>query len=510
MIHGLLPATIRSIDNEIRIAFRNLSSLPDNVSKYDYLQSLNVHNNDLFRHLLKQKSTDLIPILMTPPILSRYSELFQLCKIPHGLFLTIEDMGKIDDILSNWNDTTVRLVIITDGENVYDSNATDYGSHAMSIITNIGSICSTFGGIDSRSIVPIMIDFGTNNQSLINDPYYIGLRHQRTINNEQYHQFIDELIHSIVQRWSYNCLIMFDDLNCYNSWKILFRYRRYYSTFNNDIQSFGAAIVAGILAGLNITQIELTQNRFLLCGDDIELIGAAHLLIIALKMEGLTHHEALGHIALFDSNGLITNERTNEEFYKQMFSKFYKPFDDLLAIVNQFKPTVLIGSSPNTNGSLFNRDILRRMATFNERPIIFSLRSECTAVQAYQHTEGRALFASGQTQYAPVALPSSIIYHPSRCCDYFIYPAIVSAIVHCNVHYIPNDAFLAASIALSRQVSIDDLMRGSLYPSLDNLDETMINVATSLVQWFYVRDLSYLKPEPIDKYEFLKQQWFET
>ncbi|QQP38586.1 Malic enzyme, partial [Caligus rogercresseyi] len=332
---------------------------------------------------------------------------------------------------------------------------------------------------------------------------YIGLRHAR-VTGQEYDAFIDEFMEAVVHRYGQNTLIQFEDFGNHNAFRFMEKYRNLYCTFNDDIQGTASVAVAGIFASLRKTNTQLKDHTFLFQGAGEAAIGIANLLVMAMGIEeDISEEDAIKKIWLKDSRGLIVKGRPEGGISKQKerFAQDHSPMNDLAEIVKELKPTVLIGAAAVPG--VFTEAIIKDMATFNKEPVIFALsnptaKAECTAAEAYTHSEGRAVFASGSP--FPTFQMNGQTYEPGQGNNAYIFPGLpwVSSLV-----------FLSAAQALSETVTAEDLAVGRVYPSLSKIKETSLKIAHKIAENAYVNDMASFYPKPKDLLQFISEQLYD-
>jgi malate dehydrogenase (oxaloacetate-decarboxylating)(NADP+) len=506
-LKGLLPPAIRTQDLQVKIVMENIRTLNDDLAKYMLLRDLQDHNKRLFYRVLQLYTTELMPIVYTPIVglaCQKYSLIF---KRPRGLFITVHDAGRISSILANYREPDIKAIVVTDGERILGLG--DLGANGMGIPVGKMALYSAIGGIPPELTLPVTLDVGTNNETLLADPYYIGLKQKRVTGNE-YDHFIDEFMEAVVQRWGRSCLIQFEDFGNKNAFRLLEKYRTKYCTFNDDIQGTASVAVAGIIASLKITGTKITQHTFLFQGAGEAALGTADLIVMAMEKEGMKTEEAINRIWLIDSQGLVTTNRTNDK-HKMIYAKHAVSTKNIEEIVDLVKPSCIIGVSAISGA--FTESILKKMASICKRPIVFALsnptsKAECTAEEAYRYTEGRCVFASG-SPFDPVTINGKTFY-PGQGNNSYIFPGVALAVMACGVHEIKNEVFLVAAKALADLVSKKDFDEGRVYPPIETINETSLRIASKVAQWFYAEGFANHRPEPDDKYLFLKGKLYDA
>jgi len=509
-IHGLLPARIKTLDEQAENCMRNLRRYTDPLNQYMYLVDLLDRNEKLFYKLLSENTMELMPIVYTPTVGLACQKFGLAFKRPQGLFITIHDKGHVLDVLKNWPEQDVRAIVVTDGERILGLG--DLGAQGMGIPVGKLALYTALAGIPPHQLLPITLDVGTNRQELLDDIDYIGLRHKR-VTGEAYDEFIDEFMAAVVKRWGQNTLIQFEDFGNHNAFRFLEKYRNKYCTFNDDIQGTASVAVAGVLAAVKATNTRLQDHTFLFQGAGEANIGIATLLAMAMeKREGVPFEQALKKLWLKDSRGLIVKNRSKGGIteHKAPFAHEHAEINELEDIVKELKPTVLIGAAGVPR--VFTEEIIKDMARFNEVPIIFALSNptsmaECTAEEAYTHTDGRALFASGSP--FPDFHGFGKTYKPGQGNNAYIFPGASLAVIAAGIHHISDGVFLSSAEALADMVTEEDLAVGRLYPPLSNIQEISVQIAKKVAEEAYAENTASTYPEPEDKEAFIRTHLYD-
>jgi len=509
-IHGLLPPRVKTQSEQVSLCLRQVRSYPDPLDQYIYLMDLLQRNERLFYRLLSEETEELMPVVYTPTVGEACQKFGYIYRRPQGLFITIKDKGHVKEVLRNWPRSDVKAICVTDGERILGLG--DLGAQGMGIPVGKLALYTALAGIPPQNLLPITLDVGTNRQELLDDIDYIGVRHKR-VTGEAYDEFIDEFMAAVVKRYGQNCLIQFEDFGNHNAFRFLEKYRNKYCTFNDDIQGTASVAVAGVLAALKATNTKLADHTFLFQGAGEASIGIANLIAMAMeKTEGIPFEEGLKKIWLKDSRGLIVANRSSGGIseHKAPFAHPHEEMKELGDIVKAIKPTCLIGAAAVPR--VFTPEIIKDMASFNEQPIIFALSNptsmaECTAEEAYTHSEGRAVFASGSP--FPTFQGFGKTYEPGQGNNAYIFPGAALGVITAGIHHISDSVFLSAAMALSDMVTEEDLSVGRLYPPLANIREISVKIATKVATEAYQENTASTYPEPEDKESLVRSYLYD-
>ncbi len=504
-LRGLLPPRVLSQEDQEARVLANFRSKGSDLEKYINLAALHDRNEALFFRLVTDHPDEMMPIIYTPTVgqaCERFGHIFQR---PRGIFVSSEDRGRIRDMLRNWPEPEVSVIVVTDGERILGLG--DLGANGMGIPVGKLSLYTACAGIHPSRCLPVLIDAGTNNESLLQDPLYIGLPHPR-ITGAAYDDLIEEFITAAVETYP-GVLIQFEDFANHNAFRLLERYRDRICTFNDDIQGTAAVALAGLLSALRVTGRPLTEQKVLFLGAGEAATGIADLTVAALEDAGLYEGSARERCWLVDSKGLVVQSRAGLVEHKLRYAHPHPPVADFLSAVEALHPTAIIGVS--AVGGSFTEAVVRRMAELNERPIIFALsnptsRSECTAEQAYAWSGGRALFASG-SPFEPVR-HAGRTYVPRQGNNSYVFPGIGLGVTAVRARRVTTDMFMAAARSLAGQVSQADLEQGSLYPPLEQVRLVSANIGAAVAEVAFAQEIAGV-PRPDDLHEYVQAQMYQ-
>lgn len=508
-IHGLLPPCFISQDVQLLRVLKNYDMKRDDLDRYVFLMGLQDRSEKLFYRVLTSNIERFMPVIYTPTVGLACQQYGLIFRRPRGLFITIHDRGHIAAILQNWPEKDIKAVCVTDGERILGLG--DLGCYGMGIPVGKLALYTACGGMAPQQCLPVMLDVGTDNETLLQDPLYIGLRHRR-MRGQAYDDLLDEFMKAVSDRYGMECLIQFEDFANINAFRLLSKYRNMYCTFNDDIQGTAAVAVAGLLAALRITKSKMCDHTVVFQGAGEAAMGIAELITMAMEKEGLPKEQCLKKIWMVDSKGLIVKGRDHLTHEKERFAHEHAQMDRLQDVVREIKPTAIIGVAAVPGA--FSEQIIKDMASFNKNPIIFALsnptsKAECTAEQCYMLTEGRAIFASG-SPFDPVTLPDGRTLFPGQGNNAYIFPGVGLGVTACGIRHVTEEVFLISAEALAEQVTEKDLAEGRLYPPLSSIRDVSLKLAAKIMEFAYKHNMASLHPEPSDREGYLKSLVYST
>ena len=491
-LRGLLPPHVLSQDEQATRVLINLRRLADPLDKFVALNSLHDRNEALFFRVLCDHIDEMQPLVYTPTVglaCQRFGNIFQR---PRGLFIGANDRGRIEQVLRNWPHPA-QLIVVTDGERILGLG--DLGANGMGIPVGKLSLYTACAGVHPSLCLPVTIDVGTNNETLLEDSFYVGLRQHR-ITGAPYDELIEEFI-TAAHKVFPGVLIQFEDFANHNAFRLLQKYRSRICTFNDDIQGTAAVALAGVFSALRITGAKLTDQKILFLGAGEAATGIADLVASAMVAQGLSESAARQRCWLVDSKGLVVKTRTDLAAQKVPYAHEHAPVGDFLSAIKALKPTGIIGVA--AVGGTFTREVLEEMARLNERPIVFALsnptsKAECDAEQAYRHTNGRALFACG-SPFDPVQFNGKT-FVPRQGNNSYIFPGVGLGGIVSRARHITDDMFMAAAHELAHLVTESDLEQGSLYPALPRIREVSLHIARAVAETAAKMGLAGTPPAP--------------
>lgn len=503
-LRGLLPAHVLSMKAQAERVLTNLRKLPNDLEKYVALNALHDRNEALFFRVVIDNIDEIQPLIYTPTVglaCQRFGHIFQR---PRGLFISVKDRGRVAELMRNWP-YPAKLIVVTDGERILGLG--DLGSNGMGIPVGKLSLYAGCAGIHPSLCLPVMLDVGTNNVELLNDPYYVGVN-QRRVTGADYESFVDEFVTAARQVFP-GVLIQFEDFANHNAFHLLHKYRDKINTFNDDIQGTAAVALSGLFSAMRVTGGKLKEQTILFLGAGEAATGIADLTVSAMMAEGTSEAEARGRIWLVDSKGLVVKGRASLNAEKQRYAHPHAEVGDFLSAIKALKPTAIIGVA--AVGGTFTPEVLKTMAVLNKQPIVFALsnptsKAECSAEEAYRYTDGRALFACG-SPYDPVTLNGKT-FVPRQGNNSYIFPGVGLGAIVSGAKLVTDEMFMAAAKTLADLVSEADIKQGSLYPALPRIREVSAHIAAAVAQVAYEKDLATVA-RPNDLLGYVQSQMYD-
>ncbi len=504
-LRGLLPPHICTQDEQEKRVLENFRRKTSDLEKYINLNALHDRNEALFFRLVIDHPDEMLPIIYTPTVGLACQQFGHIFQRPRGLFVSAGDRGRIASVLRNWPYQDVRIIVVTDGERILGLG--DLGANGMGIPVGKLSIYTAGAGVHPTQCLPVILDVGTNNETLRNDPLYIGLQQPR-LTGEAYDALVEEFI-AATQEVFPGVVVQFEDFANHNAFRLLAKYRDRICTFNDDIQGTASVALSGILSALRVTGGTLGAQKLLFMGAGEAATGIADLVVEAMVREGVPRPAALARCWLVDSQGLVTKSRTSLARHKMPYAHEHAPTTDFLAAIRSLAPTAIIGVA--AVGGTFTRQVVEEMAKINRHPIVFALsnptsKSECTAAQAYEWSAGRALFASG-SPFDAVTLGGKT-FVPRQGNNSYIFPGVGLGAIACRARRITDEMFLVAARTLAEQVTDADLAQGSLYPPLSRVREVSAAIATAVARVAYEHGLA-TAPKPPDLEAFVRDHMYD-
>lgn len=487
-LHGLLPEAVETIEEQAERAYRQLKEFKADIDKHVYLRNIQDTNETLFYRLIANHLSDIMPIIYTPTVGEACEHFSDIYRRHRGLFISYPNRDSIEDMLQNATKQNVKVIVVTDGERILGLG--DQGIGGMGIPIGKLSLYTACGGISPAYTLPVVLDVGTNNQQLLNDPLYMGWRHPR-ISGDEYYQFVDAFIDAVKMRWP-DVLLQFEDFAQKNATPLLNRYRDELCCFNDDIQGTAAVTLGSLIAASRAANKQLSDQKVVFLGAGSAGCGIAEQIIAQMKSEGLSDEEARRQVFMVDRFGLLNDQMPNLlDFQVNLVQKManlsgWQTESDavsLLDVVRNAKPTVLIGVSGQAG--LFTEEIIREMSSHCERPIIMPLSNPTSRVEARPEdlinwTNGTALVATG-SPFPPVAYKDKV-YPIAQCNNSYIFPGIGLGVLACKATRVTDSMLMAASRALADCSPLAINGEGALLPDIKDIQQVSRAIALQVAK----------------------------
>jgi len=485
---GLLPRRLETISEQVERAYAQYSSFDEAINKHIFLRATQDSNETLFYHLVQDHLEEMLPIIYTPTVgdaCERFSEIYRRAR---GLFIAYPDRKHIDEMLANVTKQNVKVIVVTDGSRILGLG--DQGIGGMGIPIGKLSLYTACGGISPAYTLPIMLDVGTNNQALLDDPFYMGWHHKR-IEQDEYDEFLEHFISAVKRRWP-EVLLQFEDFNQTNALPLLERYRDEICCFNDDIQGTAAVTVGTLLAACSAKGEKLCEQRVTFVGAGSAGCGIAEQIVAQMCAEGLSEQQARRQIFMVDRYGLLTEDMPEVLDFQRPLAQTkaninaWECAGDYASLVDVMKfaqPSILIGVSGQAG--LFTETVIKTMLQGCNQPIIFPLSNpskkiEATPQQLLEWTDGQAIIATG-SPFEPIEYKGKTHSIP-QCNNSYIFPAFGLAVIAGKLSRISDEMLIVASEVLAAAAPIVRAGEGSLLPPLTEITELSKKMAFAIVK----------------------------
>ncbi|RUO80833.1 NAD-dependent malic enzyme [Idiomarina tyrosinivorans] len=472
---GLLPPRYETIEEQAERAYMQYSSFDTPLNKHIYLRAIQDNNETLFYRLLTDHIDEMMPIIYTPTVGDACEKFSDIYRSSRGLFISYSERDHLDDILRNATKEKVKVIVVTDGERILGLG--DQGIGGMGIPIGKLSLYTACGGISPAYTLPVMLDVGTNNEKLLNDPMYMGARHKR-INQDEYDEFIDKFIKAVTKRWP-DVMLQFEDFAQPNAMPLLNRYRDEVCCFNDDIQGTASVTVGTLLAACRKKGVKLRDQKVVFVGAGSAGCGIAEQVIIQMVAEGLDEEQARRQVFMVDREGLVTDNLPNMRDFQKVLAhpesslsdwQYSGDYPSLLDVIHCADPTVLIGVSGQPG--LFTEQVVRAMAKQQQQPIIFPLSNPSKHVEAHprdvlEWTDGKAIIATG-SPFGEVDWNGDT-YPIAQCNNSYIFPGIGLGVIAVRSKLVSDEMFRVASKTLAEASPSANSKGENLLPPLTEL-----------------------------------------
>lgn len=510
---GLLPPRYENIEEQVDRAYRQYCSFRGSLNKHIYLRAIHDNNETLFYKLVQAHLSEMMPIIYTPTVGDACEQFSDIYRSSRGLFISYEERHNIDDILRNATKNKVKIIVVTDGERILGLG--DQGIGGMGIPIGKLSLYTACGGISPAYTLPVMLDVGTNNQKLLDDPMYMGSRHKR-IAQEQYDEFLDLFINAIKRRWPH-VMLQFEDFAQPNAMPLLKRYRNEICCFNDDIQGTASVTVGTLLAACRSRGVKLSQLKVAFVGAGSAGCGIAEQIITQMVSEGITPLQARSQVFMVDRFGLLTQGMTDlrdfqEKLVQTKFSleqwSIEGDFASLIEVMHGGQPDILIGVSGQAG--LFSEQVVKAMKQHCPKPIIFPLSNpsrqvEATPEDVINWTDGQVVIATG-SPFKPVEYKGQT-FAIAQCNNSYIFPGIGLAVVSANINRITDEMLTTASETLAAASPLANTGKGELLPPLTEIAQLSKQIAFNIAKVAYAQGLALELSDEMLKAKIERNFW---
>lgn len=485
---GLLPQNIETIEEQAERAYQQYSQQGTDLDRHIYLRSIQDSNETLFFKLLEDHLEEMLPIIYTPTVGEACQSFSRIYRSHRGIFISFDHRDHITDILHSATKDNVKVVVITDSERILGLG--DQGIGGMGIPIGKLSLYTACGGISPAYTMPIVLDVGTNNQDLLNDPMYMGWRHER-ISGDEYYEFVDQCIQGIRRRWP-NAIIQFEDFAQANAMPLLERYRDEICCFNDDIQGTASVALGTLFSACKAKNEKLSEQTVTFVGAGSAGCGIAEQIALAMQEEGLSEAEARKRIFMVDRYGLLTDDMSNLVNFQRRLVQKREDISDwdtsggdlaLIDVVRNAKPTILIGVSGQRG--LFTEEVIKTMHKHCSEPLVMPLsnptsRIEATPREILEWTRGEALVATG-SPFQPVTIGERKI-PIAQCNNSYIFPGVGLGAITVKASRITDGMLMAAARALANCSPVAIEGKGAVLPPLSDIQDVSKKIALAVAR----------------------------
>lgn len=476
---GLLPQHVETIEEQAERAYRQYQLCQNDLDRHITLRAIQDDNETLFFRLLEDHLEEMLPIIYTPTVGDACQEFSNIYRNHRGLFVSYPDREHLDYIMHSATKQRVKVIVVTDGERILGLG--DQGIGGMGIPIGKLSLYTACGGISPANTLPIMLDVGTNNQELLDDPMYMGWRHKR-IGQKEYDAFVADFLAAVKRRWP-DVLVQFEDFAQNNAMRLLDKYRDEACCFNDDIQGTASVCLATLLAACKAKNEKISEQTVAFVGAGSAGCGIAEQVIVAMTSDGMSEQEARKRIFMVDRDGLLTTDQDALQDFQKALAQDPKRIKDwqgreLIDVVKQAKPTVLIGVSGQPG--LFTEEVIKTLHGHCDQPVVMPLSNPTSRVEAtpddiLKWTDGKALVAAG-SPFKPVELDGKT-YAIAQCNNAYIFPGIGLGVVAAGASRVTDAMLTAASNALAKQAPIVQGTGTELLPKLRDIQDISRTIA---------------------------------
>jgi malate dehydrogenase (oxaloacetate-decarboxylating)(NADP+) len=487
LLKGLLPQVIEGLDQQVKRVMNHLSLKPNDLEKYIYMIGLLDRNETLFFKVLMSDPARFIPIMYDPTVGEACIKFSDIYRRNGGMYITISDRGQVKEILRNWPEKDIRFICVSTGGRILGLG--DLGANGMGIPLGKLQLYTACAAVPPGKLLPLLLDCGTDNQKLLDDPLYIGLRQKRP-SVDELDTFVQEFVDAVQDVFP-ACCIHFEDWRGIDAIRLLTRYKDKVCCYNDDIQGTAGVAVAGLIGAMRINSGVFKNQRVLMFGAGSAGIGIANMIESAMKLDGLSEKQARDQIFMFDVNGLLVQDRKDLSLDQQPYAHNQAPTKSLVDAIRAIKPTILIGVS--TVGKSFTKEVVETMSELNKRPIIFALsnptdHAECSAQEAYEWSKGQAIFAAGVPFDEVVIGDKSFV--PGQANNFYLFPGVSLGIYAASPRLVTDELWIEAARTLAALVTAEQRAKGMVFPPQSDILNISTKVAERIAQVVFEKGLA--------------------